>query len=155
MKARIPNPGFANPQAMKGIGTLIQAIYVSGVPPVTLDLTGLRVGQINGCAACVQSHADALSKAGQSPDRIAAVAAWNQSHAFTDTERVALALTDAITRLADRSGESVSDELWEQVMAHYDEQQAGALVLSIAKDNMFTRLNTTVRENPDHPSWQS
>jgi len=64
---------------------------------------------------------------------------------FTDAERAALALTEAVTRLCDRS-DPVPDTIWDEAARHYDEQALGALVLSIATTNLFNRLNVTTRQ---------
>ena len=81
------------------------------------------------------------------------MAAWRDSPFFTDAERAALALTEAVTRLADRSGEAVPDEIWDAATEHYDEQQLAAIILMIAMLNLFNRINATVREKADSPSW--
>ena len=81
------------------------------------------------------------------------MAAWRDSPFFTEAERAALALTEAVTRLADRSGEAVPDEIWDAATEHYDEQQLAAIILMIATLNLFNRINVTVREKADSPSW--
>lgn len=71
---------------------------------------------------------------------LAAVAAWRHAPFFTDAERAALALTEAVTRLADRPN-PVPDELWAEATRHYDEHALAAIVLSIATTNVFNRIN--------------
>ena len=56
-----------------------------------------------------------------------------------------LALTEAATRLADRP-DAVSDELWDELARHYDEQQLAGLVLGIASINTWNRLNAVTRQ---------
>jgi alkylhydroperoxidase family enzyme len=80
------------------------------------------------------------------------VAAWREAPFFTDAERAALELTEAVTRLADRSGEAVSDESWGLLADHYDEKQISALLLLIGVTNMFNRLNAAIKE-PAGTSW--
>jgi alkylhydroperoxidase family enzyme len=65
--------------------------------------------------------------------------------------RQMLELTEAATRLADRSADSVTDELWEEAGDHYDERQLAAIILTIAT-NMFNRVNTTIKE-PAGTTW--
>jgi alkylhydroperoxidase family enzyme len=91
-----------------------------------------------------------MTKAGTSPEKLSAVAAWYDSELFDDAERAALALTEAATRLADRPG-AVTDEIWDEAAKHYDEQQLGALVLMIGVSNFFNRINTTLRIPPGTP----
>ena len=70
---------------------------------------------------------------------------------FTDAERAALALGEAMTRLADRP-DAVSDEIWNEAAKHYDEKALSALIVSIAVDNVWNRLNSTVRQQAG-ASW--
>lgn len=71
--------------------------------------------------------------------------AWRETPYFTDAERAALALTENVTRLADRP-DAVSDEVWDEAAKHYDEQGLAALVLYIATTNLFNRLNAATRQ---------
>ncbi|MFF8674343.1 carboxymuconolactone decarboxylase family protein [Streptomyces sp. NPDC015242] len=152
MQARMKNPAFVLPAAMKGIGALSQAIGESGLRQDVAEFAGLRASQINGCGACVHGHTVNLRKAGVSEERIAAVAAWRHAPFFSDTERAALRLAEAMTRLADLSGESVPDALWDEVADHFDEKELAGLILTIALTNLFNRINTTVQE-PAGTTW--
>ena len=80
-----------------------------------------------------------------SDERLYAVAAWHDAPYFTDAERVALELTEALTRLADR-GDPVSDELWAEAARHYDEQGLSALLIAISSINVWNRLNAATRQ---------
>ena len=133
-----------NPDLTTGVQHLFKAIYSGGVPHQTLELAHLRASQINGCSACVDAGAKNMTKAGLSPEKLSAVAAWYDSELFNDAERAALALTEAATRLSDRPG-AVTDEIWAEAAKHYDEQQLGALTLMVAITNFFNRINTTLR----------
>jgi AhpD family alkylhydroperoxidase len=146
------NPAFVLPDGMKGIGSIFKAVNAGGISHELQEIVGLRASQINGCSACVHAHNVNLVKAGQSAERIAAVAAWREAPFFDDAERAALALTEAVTRLADRSGDAVGDELWDLVADHYDEKQISALLLLIGVTNMFNRLNAAIKE-PAGTSW--
>ncbi|GEB15312.1 carboxymuconolactone decarboxylase family protein [Pimelobacter simplex] len=153
VQPRMTNPAQVLPDAFKGIGSLLTAVAKGGVPTATLELVALRASQLNGCSACVQGHLEALQGAGESVDRIVGVATWGESPYYDEAERAALALTDALTRLADRH-DPVPDELWREVTKHYDEKQVSALILQIATLNLFNRINVTVRERADQPSWK-
>jgi AhpD family alkylhydroperoxidase len=80
------------------------------VPPQTLDLVHLRASQINGCSVCVGAAAKAR-KDGETDERLFTLVAWRDTPYFTDAERAALALTEAVTRLSDRT-DPVPDEIW-------------------------------------------
>jgi AhpD family alkylhydroperoxidase len=117
----------------------------SGVPSRTLDLVYLRASQINGCSVCVDMHSRDLKKAGETDERLFAVVAWRDNPSFTDAERAALALSEAVTRLSDRP-DPVPDEIWEEAARHYDEPALAALIIAIANINVWNRLNVTVRQ---------
>lgn len=152
MQARMRNPAFVLPDALKGVGNLNKAVNSAGVSHELQELVALRASQINGCSACVHAHVQNLKKAGESDEKVATVAAWREAPYFTDAERAALALTESMTRLSDRSGDAVSDELWDEVADHYDEAQLSAIILVVALTNFFNRINTTVKE-PAGASW--
>ena len=151
MTARMTNPAFAVAGAMDGLNALSQAISRARVP-ISRELVHLRASQINGCSVCVDMHAKAARKAGESEERVFCVAAWRETPYFSEAERVALALTEALTRLADRA-EQVPDELWDAAAEHFDETQLGALVLDIATVNLWNRLNIATRQVVGEQSW--
>jgi AhpD family alkylhydroperoxidase len=145
MQARMPNPAIVLPDAMAPIQALIKAAHQGGVPQSTMELVHLRASQVNGCSACVAGGALTAKKAGETDERLFAVAAWREAPYFTDAERAALALAEAATRLSDRV-DAVPDEIWDEAARHYDEPQLAALVLWIATTNLFNRLNATTRQ---------
>ena len=144
MQSRMPNPVAILPDALKAMHAL-GAAADAGVPAKTRELIHLRASQINGCGVCVDMHARALKKAGESDDRIFAVAAWRDTPYFTDAERAALALTEAATRLADRA-DPIDDATWEEAARHYEEQAMAALLFAIGAINVWNRLNVAVRQ---------
>jgi AhpD family alkylhydroperoxidase len=139
------NPAMIIPDAGQAIGALLAALRSAGLPEATGNLVHLRVSQINGCSACVDGGARTAQKAGESAERLFAVAAWREAPYFTGAERAALALTEAVTRLSDRS-DPVPDEVWAEAARHHTEQELAALVLWIATANLFNRLNATTKQ---------
>ncbi len=81
----------------------------------------------------------------ETDQRLFAVGAWRDAPFFTEAERAALALTEAVTRLSDRA-DPVPDDVWQEATRHYDEQELAALILSIALINVWNRLNVTVKQ---------
>jgi AhpD family alkylhydroperoxidase len=143
MKSRMKNPVFVIPDAMKALHALKGATEQGGVPPATLALVELRASQINGCSVCVDMHWRLMRKAGETDDRLLAVAAWRHVPYFTAAERAALALAEAVTRLADRE-DPVPDAVWDEAARHYDERGLASLILTIAAINVWNRLNASV-----------
>src|SRR5213078_387465 len=135
-EARLTNPALLLPGALEALQSLNKVVQRAGVPAKTAELLALRASQINGCAVCAVQHPKILRKLGETDDRIFAVAAWREAPYFTDAERAALALTEAVTRLADRA-DPVPDEIWDDAARHYDEHGLAALILMIATTNLF------------------
>lgn len=152
MQARISNPATLLPGAVDAIQSLIKVTRQGGVPQTTLELVHLRASQINGCSFCVDAGARSAKRAGETDERLFAVAAWREAPYFTDAERAALALTEAVTRLADRA-DPVPDELWDEVTKHYDERGLAAVILMIATTNLFNRVNATIRQVAGEQRW--
>ena len=144
---RMENPVLMIPDAMKALVALGKASSNGGVEPITLGLVHLRASQINGCSACVYDHSRELEKAGETHERIFAVAAWRESPLFTDAEKAALALAEDATRLSDRDN-PVPDEVWDEAARHFDERALADLILHIAQINLWNRINVTVKQLP-------
>src|SRR3954466_9742637 len=151
MTARMTQPVFAVDGAMDALQALAKAVSRARVP-ISLELVHLRASQINGCSVCVDMHAKALRSSGESEERVFAVAAWRDTPYFTDAERAALELTEALTRLADRA-DPVPDAVWDATAAHSDEPQLAALVMDIASINVWNRLNVATRQIVGEQSW--
>ncbi|WP_077063347.1 carboxymuconolactone decarboxylase family protein [Streptomyces sp. MP131-18] len=123
---------------------LESSIGAGRVPQRTLELLRLRVSQINGCGFCVDMHAREAKQAGDSDERLFAVAAWRETPYFTDAERAALALAESATRIADAAG-GVPQDVWAEAARHYDEESLATLVMAIAAINAWNRINVAVR----------
>jgi AhpD family alkylhydroperoxidase len=144
LQARMNHPVMVVPEAMKALQSLGD-LTKNGLPEKLLELVHLRASQINGCSACVDMHPKLAKKAGETDERLFAVAAWRETPYFTESERAALALTEALTRLSDRP-EPVSDAVWGEADKQFDEQELAALILAIANINVWNRLNVAVRQ---------
>jgi AhpD family alkylhydroperoxidase len=137
------HPVMVLPDAMNALMALNAAVD-GELPPRTHKLVHLRASQINGCSVCVDMHARELQETGVPLAHIFAVGAWRETPFFDEAERVALELTEVLTRQADKS-EVVPDALWKQVIKHFDEKQTSALLITIANINFWNRLNAAVR----------
>ena len=145
MQARLKNPAALVPGAMQAIQGLLGAVHKAGTPDKVLHLAHLRASQINGCAACIDGGVKQAKAAGESDERLYTVSAWREAPYFTDAERAALALAEAMTRLDDRA-DPVPDEIWNEAKKHFDERALSGLVLWIGTTNLFNRLNVTTRQ---------
>jgi AhpD family alkylhydroperoxidase len=145
------HPAMVVPDAMKALQAL-GAVNQRGLPQKLLELVHLRASQINGCSACVDMHPKIARKAGETDERLFSVAAWRDTPYFTDAERAALALTEALTRLSDRA-DPVPDAIWNEADKHFDETELATLILAIASINVWNRLNVAVRQPAG--AWQA
>jgi AhpD family alkylhydroperoxidase len=139
------NPAMIFPDALNALYALNSATEKGGVPRATIGLVQLRASEINGCSVCVDMHARMLKQQGETDERLFAVAAWQDAPYFTEAERAALSLTEAVTRLSDRP-DPVPDQIWEEAARHYDEPALAALLLAIALINVWNRLNVSTRQ---------
>jgi len=143
IQPRMPHVATLVPDAAKAMYALSRSAR-GALPEATRFMVHLRASQINGCSFCAEMHSRELEEAGEDARRIWTVAAWREAPYFTDAERAALELTEALTRIADRP-DPVSDEIWEQVAEHYDEPAIAALLIEIAAINVWNRFNVATR----------
>lgn len=145
LHARIISPALALAGAMEALLQLDTPVGRAGLAPRTRELVHIRASQINGCGVCSVAHPRAARRLGETDERIWAVAGWRDAPYFSPAERAALALAEAVTRIAD-TPHPVPDQVWEEAARHYDEQQLAALVLTVASVNLWNRLNVATRQ---------
>lgn len=135
MKERL-NAQAAAPEGFRAVLNLEKYVRAS-VESQLLHLIKLRASVINGCAFCVDMHSRDALREGESSRRLFAVAAWRESPFFSDEERAALALTDAVTQI-DQAG--VPDAVWDAARLFWSEKQLADLLLAISSINVWNRL---------------
>ena len=145
MQPRMKQPAMVIPEALQALMALGDCSRKEGLPPRTLDLVNLRASQINGCSFCLEMHSREARKAGETDERLATIAGWREAPYFTEAERAALALTEAVTRLSDRA-DPVPEHLWKEVTRHYDEPALSALLIAIGLINVWNRLCVATRQ---------
>jgi AhpD family alkylhydroperoxidase len=113
--------------------------------PKLRDLVALRASIVNGCAYCVDMHTLDARKRGESEQRLYAVAAWHEAPFFDERERAALALTDAVTLVADGH---VPRAVWDEAAAVFEEDELAQLVWAIVAINAWNRIAIATRMEP-------
>lgn len=146
---RIDNPVKYLPELMGPIQEIAKVLRAAGVPASTMEFVHLRASQINGCAWCVNFGAKNAKRAGETEERLNAIAVWREAPFFTAAERAALALAESVTRIGD--GRDVPDEIWDEAAKHYDEKSLAALVTFTALTNLFNRVNVATRQPANAP----
>jgi AhpD family alkylhydroperoxidase len=143
MKPRI-DISHVSPAAYKAVLGLEQ--YVRGnVDGTILHLVKIRASQINGCAYCIDMHTKDARAAGETEQRIYSLDAWRETPFYSDKERAALALTEAVTLI--REGH-VPDAVYEEARSHFNETELMNLTVAIATINVWNRLAITFRSVP-------
>lgn len=142
--ARLANPAALLPGSLEAVQALAKTVQ-AGAPSGLLQLVHLRASQINGCSFCVNMAWDGHEEGGGVDQRLFMVSAWREAPNFTEAERAALALAEAMTRIADQL-DPVPDAIWEEAQRHYDDKTLAAIVLWVAITNMFNRVNVTTRQ---------
>lgn len=136
----IPKVAYA---PMLGMETYVRA----RVEKEYSHLVQLRASAINQCVYCLAMHRRDARKDGWSEEKISRVENWTDNpDAFTDKERAALELTDAVTKI--HGEESVPDELWDRVEHHHGEKGARNLLMAIVTINAWNRIGITTRLDP-------
>jgi AhpD family alkylhydroperoxidase len=113
--------------------------------PRLRGLVQVRASQINGCAFCIDMHWTEARSAGESEMRLAQLAAWRGSPLYDGRERAVLALTDAVTNVAETH---VPDDVWAEAEAHFEADELANLLLAIGTINLWNRLTVSTRAVP-------
>jgi AhpD family alkylhydroperoxidase len=144
MTPRMTNPALLLPDALEAAQALAFAAQ-GDLPQRTVELVHLRASQINGCGVCVDMHTKGAKRGGETDERLHAVAAWRATPSFSDAERAALALAEAVTRLSDRP-DPVPDDVWDEAARYYDDVALASLLATIGVINLFNRFNVPTRQ---------
>lgn len=126
-----------SPEAYKAMIGLEQALVASGLEHSLLELIRLRASQINGCAYCVNMHANDARKAGETEARLQTLIVWRETRYFSERERAALAWVESLTRLAERG--APQDE-YQALLEHFSAKEVANLTLAIATINAWNRF---------------
>jgi AhpD family alkylhydroperoxidase len=143
MKPRI-DLSHISPAAYKAVFGVEQYVQ-SNVDHTLLHLVKIRASQINGCAYCIDMHTKDARAAGETEQRIYGLDAWRETPFYSEKERAALELTEAVTLI--REGH-VPDEVFEEARSQFNEAEIVNLTLAIATINLWNRLAITLRSVP-------
>jgi AhpD family alkylhydroperoxidase len=140
MKARIDYTNV--PEALRGMYQLEHYIHNSGLEESLVHLVKMRASQINGCAYCLDVHSKDARALGETEQRLYVLDAWEEAPFYSERERAALALTEAVTRITEGH---VPDAVFDRARAHFNEQELIALVFTLTTINAWNRLAITMR----------
>ncbi|MEV7994025.1 carboxymuconolactone decarboxylase family protein [Streptomyces sp. NPDC086077] len=109
-----------------------------GLDPALVELIQIRSSHLNHCAYCLHMHTNDARKAGESEDRLHMVAVWREArHFFTPKEQAALALTEALTMVADAG---VPDDVYAEAAARFEDQELAQVIALVCGINTWNRV---------------
>ncbi|TDZ43562.1 carboxymuconolactone decarboxylase family protein [Mycobacteroides franklinii] len=114
----------------------------AGLARTTLELVNIRVSQLNRCLFCLDLHTRIALEEGESTQRIAVLPVWQEAELFSDVERAALTIAEAVTEVTDQH---LSDEQYAAAREHLSDDQVSALVWSAIMINTFNRISILSR----------
>ena len=133
-----PNDLFAAAPDLMKKWTATSVAIASSLEPALIRLVELRASQINGCANCINMHAEEARETGETNQRIDLLPAWRDAPCYTDRERAALGWTEAMTRLCEGD---VHESAYETLNAHFTKAEQVKLTLMINVINGWNRLS--------------
>jgi AhpD family alkylhydroperoxidase len=142
-------------QAMSNLHAEVEkAAANAGLDQKLLELVKIRASQLNGCAFCLDMHTHDALELGESPRRLFVLDAWRETALnaasagesasagfFTEQERAALALTEAMTKLSQL--QDVPDDVYEEATRVFTEEQYRAVAWAIIVINSWNRMAIT------------
>ena len=137
--------GKTLPEGMRAVNALDRYSANCGLEKSLLELIKLRASQINGCAYCVDMHSKDARTKGESEQRLYSLSVWREAPYYTDRERAALALTEAVTLIATQR---VSDEVYAEASRHFSDEELVKLLIGISIINVWNRFAITFRDEP-------
>lgn len=137
------------PDVSAAMGSLhsaaVSAAEDAKVEPELLELVRIRASQINGCAFCLDMHTKDARAQGETEQRLYTLNAWRETPFFTERERAALALTEAVTLVHDGR---VPDAVYAEAAEVFDENQIAALIWAATVINAYNRIAIATRMVP-------
>jgi alkylhydroperoxidase family enzyme len=147
IRSRLPDPFPFFPDLSAIAGAMFKAVHNGSIPNSTVNLVQLRAGQIVGSTYHTVRQTGLLRGGGESEERITAVASWRDAPYFTDAERVALEVVEAVLT-PNPSGERVPDGLYARAAAHYDDKALWTLTLAISQICFFIPVAVIAKPIP-------
>ncbi|SFT58995.1 alkylhydroperoxidase AhpD family core domain-containing protein [Actinopolyspora lacussalsi subsp. righensis] len=147
------NLAEATPEVYRAMRNLEQSIQEelkrTGVEKEIYELVKIRASQLNGCAFCLDMHLSDSRELGISQQRLDVLPAWREVELYSERERAALELAEAVTLVSESH---VDDEVWQRVRETFSEAEAAVLTWAATGINSWNRLAITSRAQPPRRS---
>ena len=142
MKQRL-NVKQLEPKAYEILITMEKYLAATGLPVRLQKLIKIRASQINNCAYCLEMHTIEARAAGETEQRMHALAAWEESPYFTEAERAVLSFAEEVTKIAEHG---VSDAVFQNMQAHYTDNQIAQIIILINQINFWNRIAVSTKQ---------
>ena len=140
------NLGKALPALYKAVAAIDEqathAAVDAGWSKGFTHIVKLRASQINGCAFCLRMHSRDALAAGECTDRLAVLPGWRETAYFSAKEQAGLALTEAITHIADGQ---LPDDVYAAAAEQLSPAEIAAIEWLAIVINMWNRVAITSR----------
>jgi AhpD family alkylhydroperoxidase len=124
------------------VSKIDKRLYESTVPKSLIEIIKIRVSQLNKCAFCIDYHTQEALNNGETPRRIFALSAWQESPLFTDVERAVLQVAEEITRIFDHG---VSDDTYNKLKSHFTAKEISDIIVCICHMNFLNRIGISTK----------
>lgn len=121
-------------QAMLGLEKYIESVILD---PGLKELIKIRASQINGCAYCIQMHAEQARKSGETENRIYALSAWKESPLFNELERAVLGVTEEVTLISENG---LSKSTYANALSLLGENGLAQCIMQVVTINAWNRI---------------
>ena len=117
-------------------------LYKSTLSKSLIEIIKIRVSQINKCAFCIDYHTQDALKNGETPRRIFALSAWQESPLFTATERAVLEVAEEMTFIFNHG---VSNDAYEKLKSFFTEKEITDIIICICHMNFLNRVGISTK----------
>jgi AhpD family alkylhydroperoxidase len=124
------------------VSKIDKRLYQSTLPKNLIEIIKIRVSQMNKCAYCIDYHTQDALQHGETPRRIFALSAWQESPLFTDIERAVLEVVEEVTFIFNHG---VSDEAYEKLQSHFTKKEIADIIICICHMNFLNRVGISTK----------
>ena len=134
------SPALIN--GLSAIGTQLKSLFPDAKLKVLVEL---RVSQINGCAYCMDMHANEARHLGENQQRLDCLPAWREVPFFDAREKAALAWAESVTLVAQTH---IPDDVYADVSQHFSPEEVVQLTIAVGLINTWNRISIGFRNIP-------
>ena len=137
------------PEIFRTATAHMHAVLNTGTLPTRLkELVVVRTSQLNGTAYCLASHTAISLRLGTTPEQIEALKNWRDSPLFSEAEKQAIHLAEAMTL----NSLDYTDAELASLRRFYSEGEVVELMAAIGLFNYFNRFNNVLQMEPTQPA---